>query len=206
MSESESKMTGVPATTTPSSEDTILAACSDDEEYDRLGFTFGNFWSPHAADVADLYETISKTKEKVLEYSWKCPGRRNPDQEVKQEIKEEKPDVVPKSSEPEATDFDFEEESTPFMRRVPGKIVPLKTSVKKKTSSLTGILASMERHRIMDQMASEDAPNAPTPTPAPTLTANIKNPTTTTAATTIITTTTATVTTTMTSTPSDTPQ
>jgi len=110
------------------------------------------------------------------------------------------------SSEPEATDFDFEEESTPFMRRVPGKIVPLKTSAKKKTSSLTGILASMERHRIMDQMASEDAPN---PTPAPTLTANTKNPTTTTttAATTIITTTTATATTTtITSTPSETPQ
>jgi len=66
------------------------------------------------------------------------------------------------SSEPEATDFDFEEESTPLMRRVPGKTVPLKRSIKKKTSSLTGILANMERHRIMDKMASEDSPTPTT--------------------------------------------
>jgi len=53
-------------------------------------------------------------------------------------------------TEPEATDFDFEEEAAPQISRL-GKSPALKGGGKKKTTSLAGILSNMERHRIMDQ-------------------------------------------------------
>ena len=82
--------------------------------------------------------------------------------------------------EPEADDFDFEEESTPQLRR-PGKSPALKGGAKKRTTSLAGILSNMQRHRIMDQKESEDRPTpvattATAPTPATTTTSNTPNP------------------------------
>lgn len=52
------------------------------------------------------------------------------------------------------TEYDYEDEGTPTLR--PTKATP-KGSAKKKTTSFASIISNMERHRIIEQMPSENA-------------------------------------------------
>jgi len=130
----------------------VLAECSDDEEFEKCGISHGNYWGPNPQELEKFYELI--TSKKVLELNWKCPGMRDPSDEEKTPQEKDEPEELPEN-EKESNDFDFKEESTPFLRRVPGKPNLLKGSAKKKTTSLAGILSNMQRHRKINETGAE---------------------------------------------------
>lgn len=164
---------------TPDSDGELLAECSDEEEYSKLGTQVDHYWSPYPEAVISLYEKISQNT--VLEFNWKCTsGRRNPDDEsMTYAVSSQQSLPKSKETEPQATDYDFEEESTPQLSRF-GKANPTpKGGGKKKTTSLAGILSNMEKHRILDQktkvLSRFPGPASQKP---PTTTATITPPTT----------------------------
>jgi len=134
--------------------DSILADWSDEEEYLKIGEVYeGHAWAPKPAKVIELYERLSSSK--VIELEWKVGERRKAEDDLSNQVQQVEQVPMTKGSEPEATDFDFEEENVPQLRRLGiGKSQSLKGGAKKKTTSLAGILSNMERHRIMDQKAT----------------------------------------------------
>jgi len=143
----------------------ILAECSDEEEFGKLGVKCGNTWSPFPSEISTLYEQVAK---KSLEFTWKWTGERsNPDDEVTTVCTPQQNIITATTeAEPEATDFDFEEEvkPTPHLSRF-GKSTALKGGGKKKTSSLAGILSNMKRHRILDQAPKSGTKSQPSSIP-----------------------------------------
>ena len=93
-----------------------------------------------------------------MELDWKCPGRRPPTPPDEKHDDEEE-EVVEDDGKDMA--FDFEDEftntttlNTPQQRRIAAG-GGLKGSARKMTTSLDGVLSNMRRHRIEDNMESE---------------------------------------------------
>ncbi|ODN04617.1 PAXIP1-associated glutamate-rich protein 1A [Orchesella cincta] len=133
-------------------DDVILAECSDEEEFARSGSSYGNTWSPKVHEVELLYQRIKN--EKVIEFRWKPPPRRNPNEKLKSSEECEKP-VVELLDESGAYDFDFDDDAGPLPQKLPSKSNTPKNVTKKRTTTLAGIVANMEKHRIMDKMGAE---------------------------------------------------
>lgn len=130
---------------------------SDDEKYDPTKSGKG-VWEPTAEDILLLFEKIEK--EKVLELSWKCPGRRPPkgteeeDMDATQdpgiEAEPEEAEEEPKPQQP--TEFDFDEDEfdtatkvTP--RRTPGAKTP---KSQKKVARMDKVLQDIMMQRIQN--------------------------------------------------------
>ncbi|XP_026289460.1 PAXIP1-associated glutamate-rich protein 1 [Frankliniella occidentalis] len=125
--------------------------CSSDEENGSSKIEH----IPPPSERVRLYETLDSTNG-PLPIQWNWPhGRRAPldssgfieeDDEEEESIKiEEKSDF----------DFDFDESATPILRK--GKASGPKGSAKKKTSSFSGILSNMRRHRQQERMEKEQS-------------------------------------------------
>ncbi|XP_021370162.1 PAXIP1-associated glutamate-rich protein 1-like isoform X2 [Mizuhopecten yessoensis] len=130
---------------------------SDDEKYDPSESGKG-IWEPKPEDILKLFEKIEK--EKVLELSWKCPGRRPPKgaeeedmdatQDPSVEVEPEEAEEEPKPQQP--TEFDFDEDEfdtatkvTP--RRTPGVKTP---KSQKKVARMDKVLQDMMMQRIQN--------------------------------------------------------
>ncbi|XP_060067899.1 uncharacterized protein LOC132548092 [Ylistrum balloti] len=130
---------------------------SDDEKYDPTKSGKG-VWEPKPEDILKMFEKIEK--EKVLELSWKCPGRRPPkgteeeDMDATQdpsiEVEPEEAEEEPKPQQP--TEFDFEEDEfdtttkvTP--RRTPGVKTP---KSQKKVARMDKVLQDIMMQRIQN--------------------------------------------------------
>jgi len=135
-------------------EDVLLAECSDDEELSRCGLSYGHNWSPKIEELEVLYQRIKN--EKVLELQWKCPGRRNPNEEQKVSEESQKP-VVEAMDASDAYDFEFDDDAGPVPQKLTPKSATPKSTTKKRTT-LAGIVANMERHKIMDKIGADSTP------------------------------------------------
>ncbi|KAL5017323.1 hypothetical protein ScPMuIL_006912 [Solemya velum] len=115
-----------------SSEDWYIDG-SDDEKYNPSQEEKG-LWRPRAENILELFDRLET--EKVLELSWKCPGRRPPDQEEEEEVDtcpdtsmEVEADVKIEQKPQIPTEFDFDDSaadivSTKMTPRTPGSKTP----------------------------------------------------------------------------------
>ncbi|CAL8122915.1 unnamed protein product [Orchesella dallaii] len=142
-------------------DDVILAECSDEEEFARSGLSYGNTWSPKVNEVEALYQRIKN--ERVIEFYWRPPPRRNPNEKQKSSEESEKP-VVELLDDSGAYDFDFDDDAGPLPQKLPSKSNTPKSTTKKRTTTFAGIVANMEKHRIMDKMGV-DAEASPSSKP-----------------------------------------
>lgn len=83
-----------------SSEDWYIDG-SDDEKYNPGQGQDKGVWHPRPENILDLFEKLEKNK--VLELTWKCPGRRPPDREEEEEV-----DTCPDTSMEVETDVKIE--------------------------------------------------------------------------------------------------
>lgn len=106
---------------------------------------------PPTAEIIRMYEALDNNGP--LPIHWKWPhGRRAPTDSsgyVEEDVEEEEETKVEEKS-----DFDFmDEAATPVLRK--GKASGPKGSAKKKTSSFSGILSNIKRHRQQEQMEKD---------------------------------------------------
>lgn len=59
----------------------------------KIYFQYNKTWCPRMEEVEVLYQRLKN--EKVLEFQWKCQGRRNPYEEQKVMVEREKPVAEP---------------------------------------------------------------------------------------------------------------
>ncbi|XP_053390825.1 uncharacterized protein LOC123534050 [Mercenaria mercenaria] len=141
-------------------EEEVWCEVSDDETYNP-GKEKKGTWEPKAEDILKVFEQLQS--KKVLDLHWKCPGRRHPDSDVKEEevTKEEQVITPVKQEEKKPTipnEFDFDEDDiggtkavlTP--RRTPGSV----PKSQKKEAKMDKILKDMMQQRKL-QAAEREA-------------------------------------------------
>ncbi|XP_071955536.1 PAXIP1-associated glutamate-rich protein 1-like [Antedon mediterranea] len=112
-------------------------------------------WEPPVDVIVKLYEELDKRG--VLELNWKCPGRKDLEQERREkekavEIVTEEV-VVPEEKEEEPTAFDDFEEETTLVKITPRRNTGDKAqgSGRKRTAKMESILGNMMRHQKIDE-------------------------------------------------------
>ncbi|KAH3887488.1 uncharacterized protein LOC127844044 isoform X2 [Dreissena polymorpha] len=136
----------------------VLCECSDDEMLNPGKLDKGT-WQPRASDILALFDQLKD--KKVLELSWKCPGRRTPksDEPQEEESKVEEVKTPTKTDEhkpaiPNEFDFDEGPETKTVItpRRTPGSA----PKSQKKVARMDKVLKDMMQQR-KQQAAERDA-------------------------------------------------
>ena len=108
---------------------------------------------PPPNKIVELFEALNSNGPLPIKWSWPH-GRRPPT--VSSSLVEENDEESMEEKIEEKSDFDFmDEAATPVLRK--GKASGPKGSAKKKTSSFSGILSNMRRHRQQERMEKEQS-------------------------------------------------